>query len=233
MPGQAPATDVAGALQAVRGRVARAAEAAGRDPSSVRLIVVTKGVAADCVDTAVAAGATDLGENRVQEAQAKRALVTEAARWHLIGHLQTNKAQRAARLFDVIQSLDSERVASSLATAAEAAASPLEVLIEVELTGIRGRAGVPSAELEALALDVTGRPGLRLLGLMTIAAPASDPADAAPTFRRLRQLRDGLEQRLALSLPELSMGMSDDFEVAIAEGATMVRLGRAVFGERG
>ncbi|MGH7686943.1 MAG: YggS family pyridoxal phosphate-dependent enzyme [Candidatus Dormibacteria bacterium] len=220
------------ALAAVRERIARAAETAGRDPSSVLLIAVTKGATADRVDAAIAAGATDLGENRVQEAESKRAQLGGAARWHLIGHLQTNKAQRAASLFDMVQSVDSTRVAVALAAGLAAGREPLDVLIEVDLTAIAGRTGAPEAAVAELAHEIAQRVALRLRGLMTIAAPATDPRDAASTFRRLRSLRDDLEQRLGTALPELSMGMSDDFEVAIAEGATMVRLGRAVFGER-
>jgi hypothetical protein len=231
MPGQVPASGVDSALLAVRERIARSAEMSGRDPSSVQLVVATKGVDAARVDAAIAAGATAVGENRVQEAQAKRAAVTHAARWHLIGHLQTNKANRAAAVFDVIQSVDSVRVATALAAAADPAHPPLEVLVEVELTGIAGRTGVTASALDGLAREVS-HSGLHLLGLMTIAAPAADPRDAAPTFSRLRELRDGLVQRLGVQLPELSMGMSDDFEVAIDEGATIVRIGRAVFGER-
>lgn len=221
------------ALAAVRERIARAAEAAGRDPASVLLIAVSKGFGPDRVEAAIAAGATDLGENRVQEAETKRAAVRGAARWHLIGHLQTNKAPRAASLFDIVQSVDSPRVAAALAAAHDETRGLLDVLIEVELTGIAARTGVAEAGVEELAKGVLERPALRLRGLMTIAAPVSDPRDAAPYFRRLRTLRDDLAQRLAVPLPELSMGMSDDFEVAITEGATMVRLGRAVFGERG
>ena len=211
----------------------RAAESAGRDPASVLLIAVSKGFGPDRVDAAIAAGATDLGENRVQETESKRAAVGGVARWHLIGHLQTNKAPRAASLFDVVQSVDSPRVVAALAAARDEAHRPLDVLIEVELTGIVTRTGVPAAGVEELAQCILERPALRLRGLMTIAAPVSDPGDAAPYFRRLRTLRDSLAQRLEVTLPELSMGMSDDFEVAIAEGATMVRLGRAVFGDRG
>ena len=231
-----PATDVAGALQAVRGRIARAAESAHRDPSSVRLIVVTKGVPAARVDAAILAGATDLGENRVQETRAKQPRVAGAADWHLIGHLQTNKAKAAVELFDVVQSVDSERVATALAAhRATTGRAPLPVLIEVELTDIPARTGVRPERAEALARAIAQMRSLQLSGLMTIAAPvadAADAADAAPCFRRLRELRDRLSQRLSLPLPELSMGMSDDFEVAIAEGATMVRVGSAIFGER-
>lgn len=221
-------------MRVVRDRMVRAAASAGRDPAAVRLIAVSKGVAAARVAEAVAAGVTDLGENRVQEALAKRGQVSGDPTWHLIGHLQTNKARRAAELFDMVQSIDSPRVATALAVHRAAAhRDALDVLIEVELTGIAGRTGVPPEELDALAGEVASLDALRLTGLMTIAAPVRDPPDAAPCFRRLREIRDGLVQRLGVALPELSMGMSDDFEIAIAEGATMVRVGRALFGARG
>ena len=221
---------MAAALQRVRGRIATAAERAGRDPATVRLIAVTKGVAAARVDEAIAAGAVDVGENRVQEASAKRALVGGDAIWHLIGHLQTNKARRAAEIFDVVQSVDSERVASALGAHRVEHDGPLRVLIEVELTGIAGRAGVEYGGVESLLQAISHVGSLSVDGLMTIAPPVSDPHDAAPFFRRLRELRDQLTASLGLALPQLSMGMSDDFEVAIAEGATMVRIGRGIFG---
>lgn len=216
----------------MRTRIAVAAERAGRDPATVTLVAVSKNVEPARIDAVIGAGVTDLGENRVQEAQAKRPLLAGRATWHLIGHLQTNKARRAAELFDMVQSVDSERIARALAAHRRAAAPPLPVLIEVELTGIAARSGVPPEAVEALARSIADIDGLRLDGLMTIAAPVSDPGDAAPCFRRLRELRDALVQRLGLALPHVSMGMSDDFEVAIAEGATIVRVGRAIFGER-
>lgn len=216
-----------------RRRIASAAERAGRDPAAIRLVAVTKGVEAERVSAAIEAGITDVGENRVQEAAAKREAVHADARWHLIGHLQTNKAKRAAQLFEVVESVDGMRMAALLAEQRAASGpAPLEILIEVELTGIQTRTGVQEPQVEALAREVSRLGPLRLTGLMTIAPPTADPADAAPYFRRLRDLRDTLSQRLGLPLPELSMGMSDDFEVAIAEGATLVRLGRALFGDR-
>jgi len=216
-----------------RRRIANAAERAGRDPAAIRLVAVTKGVEAGRVSAAIEAGVTDVGENRVQEAAAKRQAVQADARWHLIGHLQTNKAKRAAQLFDVVESVDSMRTAALLAAQRGASGlPPLDILIEVELTGIQTRTGVQEPQVAALTLEVSRLAPLRLIGLMTIAPPAADPADAAPYFRRLRDLRDTLSQRHGLPLAELSMGMSDDFEVAIAEGATLVRLGRALFGDR-
>lgn len=216
----------------MRRRIAIAAQRSGRDPAAIRLIAVTKGVDVARIDQGISAGVTGVGENRVQEAQAKRAQVAGRAAWHLIGHLQTNKAKRAAELFDVVQSVDNERVARALAAHRTAAAQPLPVFIEVELTGIAARSGVEPERAEALAQAVAQLDALHLSGLMTIAAPVDDPSDAAPYFRRLRELRDRLVQRLGIALPELSMGMSDDFEVAIAEGATIVRVGRAIFGDR-
>jgi pyridoxal phosphate enzyme (YggS family) len=220
-------------LHDLQRRIDAAAERAGRDPATVRLIAVSKGVDAARVDEAIAAGATELGENRVQEAQSKRRDVAGVATWHLVGHLQRNKAKRAAELFDVVQSIDGERVAEALAAHRVAAhATALPVLIEVELTGIPARSGARPDAVAALARAIADLDGLRLMGLMTIAPPVSRAGDAAPHFRRVRELRDRLEQQLGRQLPQLSMGMSDDFEVAIAEGATMVRVGRAIFGDR-
>lgn len=216
-----------------RRRIASAAERAGRDPAAIRLVAVTKGVEAERVSAAIEAGITDVGENRVQEAAAKREAVHADARWHLIGHLQTNKATRAAEIFDVVHSIDSGRVAGALSAHHRPHRGPLRVLIEVELTEIPGRTGMAPDAVESLLRAITRMDGLAIEGLMTIAPPVNDPAGAAPYFRRLRELRDELTDSLMLPLPELSMGMSDDFEVAIGEGATMVRIGRAIFGERG
>jgi pyridoxal phosphate enzyme (YggS family) len=203
----------------------------GRDPSTVTLVAVTKTVAAERVAAAVHSGITDLGENRVQEALAKRDLVPPA-RWHLIGHLQTNKAKSAATAFAMVHSIDSERVAAALAEHRPEDGEPLPVLVEVELTGIASHTGVSAADVEALLRALATLPHLRSVGLMTMAPHVADPEQARPTFARLRSLRDDLEQRLGIALPELSMGMSDDYEVAVEEGATIVRVGRAIFGER-
>lgn len=219
-------------LAAVRARIAAAAERAGRDPEAVRVIAVSKTVEAARVAPLVASGVLDLGENRVQEAVAKAAELPEGIRWHLIGHLQTNKASRAASLFSAVHSVDSERVAEALSARRPAGTAPLDVLIEVELTGIAGHTGLDPARLETVARAAAGMPRLRLVGLMTMAPYVDVPEAARPTFARLRALRDELEQRLGRPLPELSMGMSNDFEVAVEEGASMVRLGRALFGER-
>jgi pyridoxal phosphate enzyme (YggS family) len=232
-PGMVPAAlAVAGAVAAARRRIAAAAERAGRDPASVRLVAVSKTVAAERVAEAVAAGVTDLGENRVQEAAAKRPQLPDGVRWHMVGHLQTNKAARAAATFAVVHSVDSVRLAETLAARRPAGLGELEVLLEVELTGLPGHTGLLPGGLEEAVAAIAGLGGLRLRGLMTMAPPVADPEEARPVFAALRRMRDGLEQRAGGALPELSMGMSGDFEVAVEEGATMVRLGRAIFGER-
>jgi pyridoxal phosphate enzyme (YggS family) len=224
--------DVAAAIAAARERIAAAAERAGRDPATVRLVAVSKTVAAERVAEAVAAGVTDLGENRVQEAVAKRPRLPAELRWHMVGHLQTNKAARAASTFAVVHSVDSVRLAELLAMRRPAELGELEVLLEVELTGLPGHTGF-APEAVGEAVKAIGRlDGLRVRGLMTMAPPVADPELARPSFARLRRLRDEVEQGAGASLPELSMGMSDDFEVAVEEGATIVRLGRAIFGER-
>ena len=222
---------IAERLEAVRRRIARAAEAAGRDPAAVRLIAVTKTVAPPRIAEAVAAGVTEVGENRVQEARLKHAGAPPGLRWHLIGHLQSNKAALAAQLFDTVHSLDSPRVGVALAGHRDPGRDSIQGLLEVDFTGIPGRTGVPPERTAELLRGLTGHPGLSLAGLMTI-APFGDSATARDCFRRLRELRDRLQVELGVELPELSMGMSDDFEIAVAEGATMVRLGRVIFGER-
>ncbi|GAC1344479.1 MAG: YggS family pyridoxal phosphate-dependent enzyme [Candidatus Dormibacteria bacterium] len=223
-------SDIADAIGATRRRITAAAERVGRDPAAITLVAVTKTVAAERVREALSAGITDVGENRVQEAAAKRAEV-DGGRWHLIGPLQSNKSGTAAVLFDVVETVDSERLAGRLARA-RGPERRLDILLEVELTGLPGRAGVAPEGLLELARRAAELPGLRLRGLMTVAAPATDPEAVRPTFRRLRGLRDLLQVELGLELPELSMGMSGDYEMAVEEGATTVRIGRALFGSR-
>lgn len=219
-------------LEAVRARIESAAGRAGRDPRDVLLIAVTKGVTAARVDEALGAGVRDVGENRVQEASDKQAEVRGVARWHLIGHLQTNKAGRAAAIFDFVHSVDSTRIADALSAHRPPGRDPIGVLLEVELTGLPSRHGVAEADVEALVQHLVNVPYLHLMGLMTIAPYSEDPEDARGTFRRLRHVRDHMEHVAGWALPELSMGMSNDFEVGIEEGATMVRVGRAIFGAR-
>jgi PLP dependent protein len=220
-------------LDEVRGRIHAAAARAGRPASEVTLVAVTKTVPAEVVRAAVEHGLTDLGENRVQEALAKVPVVgRDRVRWHLIGHLQSNKAGRAVELFDRVHGVDDAELARALSRRAEAAGRILPVLVEVNVSGEPSKFGVAPADLGALLEQVALLPALRLDGLMTVGAPVDDPEQARPGFARLRGLRDEAERRLGRPLPELSMGMSGDFEVAVEEGGTLVRVGTALFGAR-
>jgi pyridoxal phosphate enzyme (YggS family) len=209
-------------LAAVEERIASACARARRSRSEVTLVAVSKTFPAGAVDEAIAAGATDIGENRVQEARDKKPLVSGRARWHLIGHLQSNKAKDAVRVFDVVQTVDSLALAEKIS---KAATSPIDVLIEVNIGDEPQKAGVIPVSVGELASQLTDLPNLRLRGLMTI-PPIGTAEESRRYFAEMRQLRDRLR------LEELSMGMSEDFEVAIEEGATIVRVGRAIFGER-
>jgi len=219
------AEDIRANAAAVEARIAAACARAGRARSDVTLVAVTKTFPAADLDHAIAAGMTDLGENKVQEARDKKPAVTGAARWHLIGHLQSNKAKDAVRLFDVIQTVDSLELAGKLARAAEGAGKRQEVLLQVNIGREEQKSGAEIDVLPELAAGVAALPSLHLTGLMAI-PPAGEPDAMRPYFRELRALRD------ALGLTELSMGMTDDFEIAIEEGATIVRVGRAIFGSR-
>jgi hypothetical protein len=220
-------------LEQVRGRVRGAAERSGRASDAVRLVAVVKTVPAGEVARAVALGVADLGENRVQEAREKISAVGRgAARWHMIGHLQRNKAARAVELFDRIHGVDDVELAAVLSRHAAARGITLPVLIEVNVSGETAKHGVAPEGARALVEAVAGLPGVALDGLMTVGPMVSRPEQSRPGFARLRQLRDAIARTLGLPLPELSMGMSGDFEVAIEEGSTMVRIGTALFGIR-
>jgi len=221
-------------LAHVRERIATAAARSGRPAGSVTLIGVVKTLPADTIAAAVALGLTDLGENRVQEAEAHQRVVARgAARWHMIGHLQRNKAGRALELFDVVHGVDDLELAEALDRRARAASRRLPVLVEVNVSGEASKFGIAPGGAAALASHVTSLAGLELRGLMTVGAPVARPEEARPGFARLRTLRDDLAHVLGQPLPELSMGMSGDYEVAVEEGATMVRVGTALFGARG
>ena len=221
-------------LERVRARMQAAQRRAGRT-GEVTLVAVTKTVPGERIAEAYRAGVRDFGESRVQEFEEKcRQLVLPSAVWHLVGHLQSNKARRAAELFSCIDSLDSLRLAEKLSAAASAAERRLAVLIQVDLGEEATRFGVPPDELLTLVEQVAALEGLSVRGLMTI-PPYLEPAERArPFFRRLRELAEELSRRQipGVEMAELSMGMSHDFEVAIEEGATHVRLGTALFGER-
>jgi hypothetical protein len=221
-------------LAEVRRRIAAAADTAGRDPSDVTLIAVAKTFPAELVAQAVAAGATDIGENRVQEAAAKRPTVPPAI-WHLIGPLQRNKAAAALATFDVLHTVDRDEIAERLQLLLERdwPGRRQRVLMEVNVGREPQKAGVLPEDAPALATAILARDRLELLGLMAIPPFGDDPEASRPHFRALRELRDRLSDRLGRALPQLSMGMSLDFEVAVAEGATIVRVGTAIFGGRG
>jgi pyridoxal phosphate enzyme (YggS family) len=217
---------IAGRLTEVRARIGAACRRAGRSPSDVTLVGVTKGFPAEAVAEAVSAGLKDCGENRVQEAAAKIATLAAMGifpRWHLIGHLQTNKVKTALGLFAILHSVDSLRLARELRARAT---QPVPILLEVNVSQEASKFGFSVGELPNAASAISALPNLDVRGLMTVAPFSHDPETARPFFRQLRELRD------ATGLRELSMGMTDDFEVAIEEGATMVRVGRAIFGQR-
>jgi len=220
-------------IAAVRDAIDRAAARSGRGGGEVTLVAVVKTVPAAGVREALALGIADLGENRVQEAEAHvGSLGRAAARWHMIGHLQRNKAARALELFDRVHSVDGVEIARALSRHAEAAGRTVRALIEVNVGGEASKFGVVPQGLEALLEQTRALPGLAIDGLMTVAPMGGRPEDARPHFARLRALRDAAEKSLGRPLPELSMGMSADFEVAVEEGATIVRVGTALFGAR-
>ncbi|HXT33397.1 MAG TPA: YggS family pyridoxal phosphate-dependent enzyme [Vicinamibacterales bacterium] len=222
-------------LAAIRSRIAAAAAAAGRTPTDVSLLAVSKTFGPDHVRAAYAAGQRDFGENKVQEAlQKQEATADLAIRWHLIGHLQSNKAKKAAPAFAAIHSVDSVELLRRIDAAAVEAGSAPDVYIQVDLAGEDTKFGAPEVEAGAIARAAASCRAARLKGLMLLPPWFDDPELARPYFRRLRGLRDRLiEEGIdAALLHELSMGMSHDFEVAIQEGATLVRVGTAIFGKR-
>jgi pyridoxal phosphate enzyme (YggS family) len=221
-----PETEIRARLDEVRGRVAEALRRAGRTADACRLVLASKNQPSEAVASAYHAGAREFGENYVQEAVAKRAELTEFSdiTWHLIGHLQSNKTKLAVTTFDLIHTLDSPRLGAALYKLQSAPA--VRALIEVNLGGEPAKTGVAPEKVEALIADVRGK--VAVTGLMTIPPPTSP----RQYFAQLRNFRDRLAAATGLELSELSMGMTDDFEIAIEEGATIVRVGRAVFGER-
>lgn len=215
--------DIRANLERVRERVARAAERAGRRAEDVLLVGVSKTVDVARIRAAIAAGLGALGENRVQEARDKITELGRTVQWHLVGHLQTNKVRPALRAFAILHAVDSERLLRAINAAAT---SPVRLMIEVNVSGEATKHGLAPAELPALLAIGRELPGLQIAGLMTVAPQAANPEQVRPVFRELAALAH------EHALPSLSMGMSEDFEVAIEEGATHVRIGRAIFGER-
>jgi PLP dependent protein len=226
---------IADRLAGIRGRIVAAAQTAGRDPSSIRLVAVSKTFPIEAICEAYAAGQRDFGENRVQEALQK---ITSGAdleiTWHLLGHLQANKARKAAQAFSTIHSVDSVELLQQIDAAAVDAGRTPELLIQVDLAGEATKFGAQPAEVPQLFDAAVRVRAARVVGLMTLPPVPESPEDSRKWFRRLRDLRDqwlasGVDRSM---LTELSMGMSDDFEIAIEEGATMVRVGTAIFGSR-
>jgi pyridoxal phosphate enzyme (YggS family) len=220
-------------IQRVREAMARAAGRAGRRTEEITLVAVSKIFPVEAIRAAFDAGLRHFGENRVQEWESKAPQVADIeATWHLIGHLQSNKARRAAILFHRVDSVDSLSLAQKLDAAAAVERKRMQVLIEVHLGDEATKSGVAEMELPALAEDLVALSNLELQGLMTIPPFYEDANRVRPYFRRLRELREALEARLGRALPVLSMGMSHDFETAIEEGATEIRVGKALFGAR-
>ncbi len=219
---------IAERVEAVRLQIAGACLRSGRSQDDVTLVAVTKGFPAEAVREAAAAGLRHFGENRVQEAQAKLPLLADLPPrpvWHMVGHLQTNKVKTAVSLFDIIHSVDSLHLAEEISRRAPQSMR-VPVLLEVNVSGEAGKYGLTPDELPDEAEAIRALPGLEVRGLMTVAPMVQDQREVRPLFRRLRRLAE------SLGLPQLSMGMSDDFEVAVEEGATIVRIGRAILGER-
>lgn len=224
-------SSIAENLKAVREKIKAAAFRAGRNPDDIKIVVVTKTIDIERIIEAIRAGALILGENRVQEAQKKvmsdeLRVMSDEVEWHLIGHLQTNKAKTAVRLFDLIHSVDSLHLAREINKYAEGVGKIQDILIEVNVSGEKSKYGIRPEELEGFLKDISAFKSLNVKGLMTMPPFSEDPEDSRYYFRRLKELAEDFR------LNELSMGMSNDYEIAVEEGATMVRIGTAIFGER-
>jgi len=221
-------------LKTVKDKIAQAALRAGRNPQDVQLVAVSKTVSGEPIQQAIEAGVTILGESYIQEARKKIGELGKAVRWDFIGHLQSNKVSYAVDLFEVIHSIDRLSLAQALSTRAAKKRKTLRVLVQVNISGEGAKSGIDTGRVNALVSHIASLPNLTLEGLMTMPPYFTDPEKSRPYFVALRKLRDTLmaEQGNRIDLKELSMGMSGDFEVAVEEGATLVRVGTAIFGER-
>jgi len=225
--------DISDILAEVRGKIALACQRVGRDPSEVEIVAVTKTHGAEVVAEAWNAGLTIVGENKVQEAAWKKPASVTGPLWHLIGHLQGNKVRPALELFDFIHSVDSVKLLDRIESIAEETGVSPHVLLEVNVSGERSKSGMRPEDVRPAIEHIScACSRITVEGLMTMAPFSENPEDARPCFRQLRELRDSCEQDLGIVLPRLSMGMSGDYEVAVEEGATWVRLGTVLFGER-
>ena len=219
-------------LDSIQKRISAASVRAGRDPNSVTLLAVSKSHPPESIQTAVACGQIFFGENKVQEAKAKIPLSPSKARWHFIGHLQSNKVRDAVELFEMIQGVDSLAIAQEISKRANQASKTMPILLEVNVAGEGSKFGYQPEQLLAELAQLSALPRIEIHGLMAI-PPYSTVAEKSRTdFQRLRELKEQAENILGYPLPQLSMGMSSDFEIAIEEGATIVRIGTALFGER-
>ena len=220
-------------LEEVKSRITAACERVGRDPSEVEIIAVTKTHGAEVVKEAWDAGLRIVGENKVQEAAWKKPASVTGPMWHLIGHLQSNKVRKALELFDFFHSVDTAALADRMNAIAQDMGAAPHILLEVNVSGEKSKSGMKPDDVEPTVRHIMENcPRLTVEGLMTMAPFSENPEDARPYFRRLRELRDATEKSLGVGLPRLSMGMSGDYEVAVEEGATWVRLGTVLFGER-
>ena len=225
--------EIKDSIKRIRETVENTAVSCGRNPGDIRIIAVSKRFPADRIIEAGKAGQVLFGENQVQEASIKvKSLAERNIEWHLIGHLQSNKARIAARIFDCIQTVDRARIAVKLNALAEEFGKKLSVMAQVNVGGEEQKAGIEPEYVGELVAVIDGCPNLKLEGLMTIPPFAEDPEDTRIYFRKLRELRDTLNLDRTVLIKELSMGMSHDFKVAIQEGATMIRVGTAIFGQR-
>lgn len=225
-------TEVESRLADIQRRIAQACGRVGREPADVKLLAVTKTLGPDVVQEAVAAGLTVFGESRVQESRVKIPQCSSTLHWHYIGHIQTNKARDVVRLFEMIHAVDSLRLLEHLDRVAQEAGRTIPVCLEVNVSGERSKFGLAPEDVPVVLARAASLFRVQIAGLMTIPPIAEDPEEARPFFRRLRELRDCWQGETGVSLPELSMGMSHDFEVAVEEGSTWVRVGSLLFGPR-
>jgi PLP dependent protein len=219
-------------LAAIQQRMADACARAGREPESVTLVAVSKNRTPNEVREAAECGVTLFGENRVQEGKAKVSMCPGHLRWHMIGHLQSNKARDAVHFFQMIESVDSLALAQEINKCADKSAKTMPILLEVNMAGESSKFGYPPEQLLVELEQINALPKIEIHGLMTVAPWAEDPEKVRPVFRQMRELKEQCEKVLGAPLPHLSMGMSGDFEVAIEEGATIIRIGTALFGQR-
>lgn len=219
-------------LERIREKIRVKSELVGRDPQEITLVAVTKTVEADRIEEAIAAGVNIIGESRVQEAKEKYGKVESKIIWHLVGHLQRNKAKDAVKIFDLIHSVDSAKLAKEIDKQAKKVGKIQKILVEVNASGEESKYGLSPEEVITFLKEVSGFPNIKVEGLMTMAPFYENPEDCRPYFRKLRELREEIkaENIKDVEMVYLSMGMSSDFEVAIEEGSNMVRIGRAIFG---